>query len=430
MRLISDEYRELNKQLHHDRADYGTSGAKWALAINDLLEEGDTVLDYGCGKGTLKQFVDADVREYDPAIPGKEEEPENASVVVCTDVLEHIEPDLIDKVISHIYSKTERMVFLVIATRLAKKTLADGRNAHLIVENRDWWLAKLDKFFSTVTISGDEREFVFVGRPIRELKPIIGKGAIPDDVRNEQVRQCLARGLKRLELPEVTESNGKVAVLVCYGPSLKYKIEQIRMLQRGGADIITCSGAHDFLIANGIVPTYHSDIDGRAHKADLLTPHKDVKYWMATVCHPTYFDKLDGHDVSIFHIYNTEESAKWVEENDPGSWLLTGGVTIGNRLLGLLYYMGYRTTHVIGMDCSFGLEGERHAGRHTGKEQKRMKVRCGDIWFETTPQMVTAARDIIEMLGVLNPIGYDVTFHGNGLLQAMIAQATGLTGNE
>jgi hypothetical protein len=44
--------------------------------------------------------------------------------------------------------------------------------------------------------------------------------------------------------------------------------------------------------------------------------------------------------------------------------------------------------------------------------------------------MVTAARDMIEMLGVLNPIGYDVTFHGNGLLQAMIAEATGLTGNE
>jgi hypothetical protein len=44
--------------------------------------------------------------------------------------------------------------------------------------------------------------------------------------------------------------------------------------------------------------------------------------------------------------------------------------------------------------------------------------------------MVTAARDMIEMLPVLNPLGFDVTFHGNGLLQAMIAQATGLTGNE
>ena len=419
MKLITEEYRELNRQLHHDRADYGMSGVKWAATVNEFLDEGDTVLDYGCGKGTLKQFVDADVREYDPAITGKDGEPEPASMVVCTDVLEHIEPDLIDKVIGHIYSKTERMVFLVIATRLAKKTLADGRNAHLIVENKDWWLEKLSKYFSAVQVSGDEREFVFIGHPIRELKPIVG---------NEQVRQCMVRCLKRLELPDA--ANERTAVLVCYGPSLKYKLEKIRLLQRSGADIITCSGAHDYLIANGIIPTIHSDIDGRAHKAELVTPHNSVKYWMASVCHPTYFDKLQNNDVSVFHIYNTESSAQWVAENDPDSWLLTGGVTIGNRLLGLLYYMGYRNTHVFGMDCSFGIEGERHAGPHTGKTQKMIKVRCGDIWFDTSPQMVTAARDMIEMVGTLNPIGYDVTFHGNGLLQAMIAQATGLKGNE
>jgi hypothetical protein len=151
---------------------------------------------------------------------------------------------------------------------------------------------------------------------------------------------------------------------------------------------------------------------------------------MGSVCHPTYFDKLQGHDVSFFHIQNSEETAKWVEENDPQGWLLTGGITIGNRLLGLLYHLGYRQVHVFGMDCSYGIAGERHAGPHTGKTQRVMRVRCGDVWFETSPQMVTAARDMIEMLPVLNPLGFDVTFHGNGLLQAMIAQATGLTGNE
>lgn len=433
MKLITDEYRRLNEQLHADRPDYGTSGRKWASTIFNLLESDDeTILDYGCGKGTLKHLLGDIVQEYDPAIPGKDAEPPSCGVVACTDVLEHIEPDLIDKVISHIYSKAERLAFLVIATRPASKVLADGRNAHLIVENKDWWLQKLSPFFGTISVSGDDREFVFVGRPIRELNLIPGKGAISDEIRNEQMRSCLARGLKRLELPEPGVDNGRTALLACYGPSLKYMTTHIqRLMAHEGVDLITCSGAHDWLIERGVVPFAHSDIDGREHKAQMLNlPDHRVKYWMGSVCHPTYFDKLQGHDVSFFHIQNTELTAQWVEENDPEGWLLTGGITIGNRLLGLLYHLGYRKVHVFGMDCSFGIEDERHAGPHTGKTQRIMRVRCGDVWFDTSPQMVTAARDMIEMLPVLNPLGFDVTFHGNGLLQAMIAQATGLTGNE
>jgi hypothetical protein len=43
---------------------------------------------------------------------------------------------------------TRKKALLVIATRPAGKTLADGRNAHLIVESAEWWLAKLwPRFF-------------------------------------------------------------------------------------------------------------------------------------------------------------------------------------------------------------------------------------------------------------------------------------------
>lgn len=435
MQTLSEDYKALISELHEKQESWGSGSSRHAHVVADIAEMDETILDYGCGKGGLKRTLGTgyDVREYDPGIPGKEAAPEPADVVVCTDVLEHIEPEFIDKVISHIYALTKRKAYIIIAMRPARAILPDGRNAHLIIEGWDWWKEKLSKYFAFDNINLDTpKEVTLVLSPIRELKLIPGKGAIPDEVRNEQMRLCLARNPKRLELPEYTEAgNGRTAVLVCYGPSLKYKLPQIRKLQEEGADIITCSGAHDFLIENGIKPYAHSDIDGRAHKAALLNlPQPGVKYWMATVCHPEYFDKLANFDVSVFHIQNTEETAKWVDQNDPGSWLLTGGVTIGNRLLGLLYYLGYRTAHVFGMDCSYGIEGERHAGAHTGKEQMKMRVRCGHIWFDTSPQMVTAARDMIEMLGVLNPIGYDVTFHGNGLLQAMIAEATGLTGNE
>ena len=34
-----------------------------------------------------------EIKEYDPAIPGKDSLPEPADIVVCSDVLEHIEPN-------------------------------------------------------------------------------------------------------------------------------------------------------------------------------------------------------------------------------------------------------------------------------------------------------------------------------------------------
>lgn len=151
--LISETYRALNRQLHTDRDDYGRSSRKYIGFFAGLLERGSygSVLDYGCGKGDLKIGLESNgitcVREYDPAIPGKDGEPEAADLVVCTDVLEHIEPEHLNAVLRHLRKLTRKRLFVSISTRLAGKLLADGRNAHLIVKPGDWWRAKLLKHF-------------------------------------------------------------------------------------------------------------------------------------------------------------------------------------------------------------------------------------------------------------------------------------------
>jgi hypothetical protein len=62
-------------------------------------------------------------------------------------VLEHIEPECLDTVLDHIAKLTEKLAILVIATGPSKKLMADGRSAHLIVENADWWRTRLLKYF-------------------------------------------------------------------------------------------------------------------------------------------------------------------------------------------------------------------------------------------------------------------------------------------
>ena len=142
---ISEEYRQLNLRLHESNPDYGTTGAKLYPKVIELVEGLGTkdVLDYGCGKGTLQMTLPFQIRQYDPAIKGREAEPYPADIVVCTDVLEHIEPRHIYDVLAHLESLTRKVFFCTVATEPAKKILADGRNAHVMLRPVRWWVDEL-----------------------------------------------------------------------------------------------------------------------------------------------------------------------------------------------------------------------------------------------------------------------------------------------
>jgi 2-polyprenyl-3-methyl-5-hydroxy-6-metoxy-1,4-benzoquinol methylase len=169
--LITDEYRRLNKQFHEMREDYGANGAKWITSLFTIQStyKPESYLDYGCGKGSLATImwnaIGAEVAEYDPAIPGKDKLPEPADMVICTDVLEHIEPDCLEDVLNHIQSLAKKAVFLVISLKAAGKTLPDGRNAHLIVENSNWWLNHLLKRWDCHAAKIRRGNFIFIGVP-------------------------------------------------------------------------------------------------------------------------------------------------------------------------------------------------------------------------------------------------------------------------
>jgi 2-polyprenyl-3-methyl-5-hydroxy-6-metoxy-1,4-benzoquinol methylase len=145
---ISEQYRALNKDLHL-QGSYGRKGDKWVDRVTDLVArfQPETILDYGCGQGALGRALNIPIAEYDPAIEGKDSQPAPADLVVCTDVLEHIEPDYLDTVLDDLKRVSKVCLFAVISTRPAKKFLADGRNAHLIVEPWTFWNEKLSERF-------------------------------------------------------------------------------------------------------------------------------------------------------------------------------------------------------------------------------------------------------------------------------------------
>ena len=118
-----------------------------------------TALDYGCGKGKLAEVV-PDVACYDPAVERFAAPAKPADVVICRDVMEHVENECIDEVLDHIRSLSRKAAWFAIATRPAKKVLADGRNAHVSIHPSAWWVEKLQSRWNSVETIISDREVI------------------------------------------------------------------------------------------------------------------------------------------------------------------------------------------------------------------------------------------------------------------------------
>tara|TARA_B100001057_G_scaffold247036_2_gene247443 strand:+ start:34714 stop:35238 length:525 start_codon:yes stop_codon:yes gene_type:complete len=151
MKLYSGHYQNQLRKLHQLKSSFGSAGKYKGL--NEWIDKWkpQSLTDYGCGKGNVmieigKRYPECELQGYDPGVLQYNKIPEFATdLLMCTDVLEHIEPEMIDNVLQHINTLFKKSAFLLIDTREAIKTLPDGRNAHLIIEGKDWWTEKVTK---------------------------------------------------------------------------------------------------------------------------------------------------------------------------------------------------------------------------------------------------------------------------------------------
>ena len=158
--LISDKYREQQRALH-ERADYGIASLRYAPLVAQAVERAgvNELLDYGAGKGRLAPKLEEilkrplKVHQYDPAIPELSAAPQPCAFVVCIDVLEHIEPELLGNVLNDLRRVTARFGVFTVHTGPAQKFLPDGRNAHLTQQPVPWWRERLQRHFEIVAVN-------------------------------------------------------------------------------------------------------------------------------------------------------------------------------------------------------------------------------------------------------------------------------------
>ena len=153
--LISEEYRKMQEELHRN-PNYGVASVHYAPIVAEVVKSVNAaeLLDYGAGKGRLGETLNSLmlhpplIHHYDPARSEWAAPPQPCACVACIDVLEHIEPDLIDNVLDDLQRVTIGHGVFTVHTGPAMKVLADGRNAHLIQQPPEWWLQRFEQRFN------------------------------------------------------------------------------------------------------------------------------------------------------------------------------------------------------------------------------------------------------------------------------------------
>lgn len=155
---ITPDYRREQYELHQRPGGYGGKGDRhadgvhqlaWLISSSGIRVEG--ILDYGCGQGALQRELGSrglKVTNYDPALPKWAGDVMPHDIVVCTDVLEHVEPECIEEVFNHLRGLTQVALYVVIALEPAGKWLSDGRNAHILLRPAGWWMQQLGTWFN------------------------------------------------------------------------------------------------------------------------------------------------------------------------------------------------------------------------------------------------------------------------------------------
>lgn len=250
-----------------------------------------------------------------------------------------------------------------------------------------------------------------INKPIRVIATYINWEAVSSNPA--VIAENSARITDRIKIQKGEPSNEPVAI-VAFGPSLRTTWERVGEFKT----IYTCSGAHRFLIDRGIIPTFHVDSDPRAYKADILgRPHPDVEYLLASICHPTYFDKLEMHHakVKLWHMLFLEpEIFQFYPKME---WIMTGGHTVGPRTIKLARMMGHANLHIFGMDGSTDNEGRTHANDHPNPPTDLDWIEYEGKRYFTNPNWEDHAAILLQELDRMPEV--QTTWYGDGLIQEM-----------
>jgi len=348
----------------------------------------------------------------------------------CTDVLEHIPPEDVDKVLLNICTAARRVYFAISTVPDVMGALV-GEPLHLTVESPFWWHDRLSELGFRIDWSWfNEGVACFYGTAYASAKDFIDRAEINvnDERLKENICANLSAGYREVVPHEVQPDT--VVYLLAGGPSLADYEEQIVQAGKEGKLIVTTNGTYNWLIERGIRPAAQMMVDGRKFNKRFVTPIIDTcKYLISSQCDPEVLQSIPKDQVWMWHSGEHDalkEALKEFPEHE--CYPVHGGTTIITRALTLLAMLGFRKVEVFGWDSCLRDKSHHAYAQPENDSEKIVEIEAAGRKFLCHPWMIVQASDfqVITRHILSNIDGFEMVVHGDGLISHLINTAAEL----
>lgn len=338
----------------------------------------------------------------------------------CTDVMEHIPPSLVDRVLDNILQAAQH-VFFQIATRPDILGQLEGHELHLTVRPHSWWLEKFQERQCVVHWSADvDGACLFYVTAWATGRNIVDAGTVntSEDEVLANVRANIAGGWMQAT-PHVT--NDHEVMILGGGPTLNQYVETIRDMRAEGKKLVTLNGSYNWALEHGLTPSAQVMVDARAFNARFVRPAiDDCRYLISSQCHPDALQGLPKDRTYLWHT-TTKLIAEELKKAYDVYWAVPGGSTVLLRAIPLLRMLGFRRFHLFGCDSCLSPDEAHHAYSQPENDSPvvvPVTVSSGRI-FHCHPWMVAQAQEFIDLLGFLGD-EIELEIYGDGMLSHIL----------
>ena len=347
----------------------------------------------------------------------------------CTDVMEHIPPDDVDKVLENILNAAQSVFFRIstVPDVMGPKYLKQP--LHLTVESYGWWAKKFLEHNCIILHSEDldgAVDFYVTGWSTN----------LPKNVKlNTEEEKILANIKENAKWPckhvraHQIQEDVEIQIL-CGGPSLNEFKDEVIENWKNGMKTITVNGTYKWAQDHGLTNVNQCMIDARPfNKRFVEPPRDDCYYFIASQCDPSVFADLPHDRTFFWHCTGSPEAVDVVEASYPEYIIAGGGSTVALRTICLMRVLGFKLMHIYGMD-SCCVDGDHHAYSQPENDYKvkNIPITIGSLngagvneirTFDCQPWMAYQAFDLQEMVKYMGD-EFKLDVKGNGLIAHLL----------
>ncbi len=348
--------------------------------------------------------------------------PISAPYGFCTDVMEHIPPENVDRVLFNVL-KAAQHTFFQISCEDDRLGALIGQPLHLSVHPYDWWHKKFQELGCHIHFSQDcGSHCLFYVTAWRDAKELVAVGVLntSEEQTRANVAVNIAAGWEQVT-PHVT--NDVEVMILGGGPSLNEFVDEIRQKRAAGVKLITLNGTYNWALDHGLTPSAQVMVDAREFNKRFTKPVVDgCKYLIASQCDPAVLEGLPKDRTLLWHT-SAESIKDLLDVQYRVWWGIPGGSTVMLRAIPLLRMLGFKKFHLYGFDSCIrdaGETGEHHAYSQAENDSEHViSVTVGERVFRCHSWMVSQGSEFCELVKFLGD-EIELNVRGDGLISHIL----------